>query len=75
MWRLNLPLVEKGLNLNEAQLYFLLISDPLYKGREGEIIQGEGRIFNELATGMPVDVIKEQLGKIGINYDEHKQSS
>jgi len=64
--------VEHGQDLNQAQIYFLLMTDPLQTREEAQISRGEHRIFNELATGMPVEVAKEQLKKIMIEYDGTK---
>ena len=66
MWRLNLPLVQSGSDLNVAQIIFLMESDPMKTTEK----RGEKKdeIFMELATGMPPEIAKEQLKKIGIQY-------
>lgn len=65
---MNLPLVEKGIDLNKAQIYFLSISDPLLG--EEKVEEKKTVIFNELGTHMPLEIAKQQLRSMGINYDK-----
>jgi len=74
VWFNNLPLEGSPFKINFIQGYFLKISNPFLKP---EMVKEETEkhvIFNELATGMPVEVVREQFQKMGINYDELKFS-
>ena len=69
---MNLPLVEKGIELNKAQIHFLTLSDPLLG--EEKVEEKKTVIFNELSTHMPLEIAKKQLRSMGINYDELRKS-
>ncbi|RLC37095.1 hypothetical protein DRH29_03025 [candidate division Kazan bacterium] len=66
MWKLGFPLVKEGIDLNYAQIYFLMISDPEY--RHALRKKEQMKDIPSFATGMPVDVVVKEFAKWGVDY-------
>jgi hypothetical protein len=59
-------LVKEGIDLNCAQIHFLILSDPEYKIQRQQ--EESKKDLPSFATGMPIDEVVEQFAKWGVDY-------